>query len=191
MRPSSDAPVNRTTKPDFNPFAAILETNPGKYPEHDPDSEDSPAMIYQMIYSSRASRPMTESDLAAILTLSRIRNAQTGTSGILLFGKGEFVQFLEGDEDRVKTLVNRSIRKDRRHESFNQLYENRQNARGFKNWAMAYGNLSDTNVRTIGGQFGLNDLDDLLDVIRRPESIVSCVLSNILKDLMDETEAAA
>ncbi len=148
-------------------------------------------MIYQMIYSSTASRPMSESDLAALLTLSRIRNHRAGISGILLYGKGQFVQFLEGEEDQVKSLVSRSIRRDRRHENFQMLYENRQQTRGFQEWPMAYGSLSDRNAKALGGQFGFHGLDDLLNAFKRPETLVSCVLSNVLRELIDETEAAA
>lgn len=78
--------------------------------------------MYALLYRSRARPGLTASDLNEIIATALRRNAELGVTGLLLYGRleilatapGEFVQWIEGDEDAVTSLYE-IIESDRRH----------------------------------------------------------------------------
>lgn len=93
--------------------------------------------MYFLIYSSYSSFEFNHGDLKELLVLSRERNKRSGISGMLLFIKGKFIQFLEGEENEVKSLYTK-INHDKRHTSVVILREGRIDERLFINWSMAF-----------------------------------------------------
>lgn len=97
--------------------------------------------MYELLYSSIAKPDLTTEDISAILKSSQEFNLKSNITGCLLYFDKKFIQILEGDEQSVKTLFS-TIQKDCRHTNINLLLENRKTERIFKNWSMAFSELS-------------------------------------------------
>ena len=85
---------------------------------------------------------MTCKELREILTTARERNGQCGISGLLLYKNGRFMQFLEGPEEAVRSLMNK-LSVDHRHQDVMVLEEDVEESRQFPTWAMAFKSMSD------------------------------------------------
>lgn len=66
-----------------------------------------------------------------------VRNGRRHVSGYLIMGESFFVQFLEGKEEKIRTLFEK-IRRDPRHEQVEVLAEGTAEARRFGAWAMGF-----------------------------------------------------
>ena len=95
------------------------------------------AVIFQLIYESRASRDFSESEIEALLAASRTANERRGITGILLYRHGLFTQVLEGPEIEIRSLLEK-ISRDPRHTSLAIRLEQQIPIRSFPNWSMAY-----------------------------------------------------
>ena len=93
--------------------------------------------LFTVAYVSSATHRLTDQELAAILDISRERNAHDGLTGLLLYHDGNFIQVLEGPEAPLRATVAR-IRKDPRHTLFTLLLDQPIGARAFAGWAMGY-----------------------------------------------------
>ncbi|WP_052161773.1 BLUF domain-containing protein [Hoeflea sp. BAL378] len=96
--------------------------------------------MLQILYVSGASRPMTDADIAAILSTSKRNNSQAEITGMLLWADGMFIQVLEGEPARVRALVRR-IETDARHHHFMALLEQTSDRRLFSEWSMGFKRL--------------------------------------------------
>lgn len=94
-------------------------------------------VMFQLLYASGASRPMSTGDLDDILAASRRNNAGIGVTGLLLYAENTFLQVLEGEEKHVRALVER-IKLDPRHRNFMTLYEMPAENRAFAQWEMGF-----------------------------------------------------
>ena len=81
-----------------------------------------------------------ESVLASILESAVRRNQQNGITGMLLYGDGNFIQVLEGDEAAVDETYGR-IRADLRHRNLSILLQGPIPERQFSDWSMGYKRL--------------------------------------------------
>ena len=66
------------------------------------------------VYTSTATRHMTDDDLAELLGQCIRNNEQTGLTGLLLHRDGRFMQVLEGPHDAVESVF-AAIEADERH----------------------------------------------------------------------------
>jgi hypothetical protein len=105
-------------------------------------------MIYELLYSSHASPDLTAKDILDILKISQENNLKHDITGCLLYFDKEFIQFLEGDEKPVKNLFSK-IKEDSRHKEIILLLENDKIERVFKNWNMAFNQLSIEDMNNI------------------------------------------
>lgn len=96
--------------------------------------------VFQLLYVSGATGPVSEADIAQILEASRRNNARLGVTGMLLYADGAFIQVLEGEEETVKALARR-ISQDRRHRNYMVLCEHHAEARAFGDWQMGFKEL--------------------------------------------------
>ena len=93
--------------------------------------------LVSLVYSSVATAPFSEVDLALLLAISRTNNQPRGVTGLLLYRDGRFIQALEGPEHAVRqTLV--TIAADPRHRAVRMLDEAWVAERRFGSWAMGY-----------------------------------------------------
>ncbi|MET0297389.1 MAG: BLUF domain-containing protein [Microbacterium sp.] len=97
----------------------------------------SAAQLYSLVYVSTAVEPFDDPRLEALLEQSRRANARDGITGILLYRRGRFIQFLEGPEGPVRDLVAR-IGRDPRHTGVRVMIDGHPEARQFEEWTMGY-----------------------------------------------------
>ena len=89
--------------------------------------------LIHLIYTSVASRALSESDVKQILTASRENNSGWNISGMLLFIDNTFFQILEGDKAEVNALYEK-INMDPRHERVMKLIQEPIKNREFSEW---------------------------------------------------------
>lgn len=102
-----------------------------------PAVDGGEAGLYSLVYSSLAAEPFDDDQLAALLTQSRNANARADITGMLLYRKGRFIQFLEGPEALVRDLLAR-ISADPRHSSVRVMVDGHPPTRQFAEWTMGY-----------------------------------------------------
>jgi hypothetical protein len=98
--------------------------------------------LIHLAYFSSASPGQGAQDLDAILDVSRRNNAADGITGLLCHHDGSFLQFLEGEPDRVKATFDR-IGRDPRHHNILKVHEAPISARVFGQWSMGLVRLAD------------------------------------------------
>lgn len=98
-------------------------------------------MIYQIVYSSLPAISMGREELENILACARTKNATIGVTGALVYADGSFLQILEGEQDKVRNLME-SISRDTRHKEVSVLRAGEVSSRVFPDWKMAYVSVS-------------------------------------------------
>jgi hypothetical protein len=93
--------------------------------------------LFSSVYTSVATAPLDDAGLSDILTASRKNNSKVDVTGILLHRDGRFIQFLEGPEAAVRTVLAR-IEADPRHDKVRVLLEDTIATRQFAEWTMGY-----------------------------------------------------
>ena len=101
-------------------------------------------MISQLIYTSDAAEALTDADLTRILESARRNNAQLGLTGMLLFGRGHFIQVLEGTAEAVEAMMDR-IDADPRSTCVRRLLTRAIEEREFADWSMGFHRLSEAD----------------------------------------------
>lgn len=93
--------------------------------------------LLSILYVSAATRLLDDGELEEILKTARAYNVRHGITGVLLYGDGNFMQFLEGPEGPVAELYER-IRRDARHHQVITIERESGLPREFADWSMAY-----------------------------------------------------
>ena len=96
--------------------------------------------MFTLVYVSAAVTWFSDRELRALLAQSRLSNAQTGITGMLLYKDGNFMQALEGEERTVRALEAR-IAADRRHQGMVTLHSGTVPQRQFSDWTMGFYDL--------------------------------------------------
>jgi Sensors of blue-light using FAD len=86
-------------------------------PTQDPGKTEN---LCNFLYCSHATAQMNDSELPRILEKSKTNNADQGITGLLVYGGGMFLQWLEGPRDKVEALMGR-LEQDPRHETIVRL----------------------------------------------------------------------
>ncbi|SHJ30312.1 Sensors of blue-light using FAD [Hymenobacter daecheongensis DSM 21074] len=106
--------------------------------------------MHHIVYQSSAVGEPTAASLRLLLQHSRIKNGRLNVTGLLLYGKGEFLQVLEGETDVVRALYE-TIKLDHRHKDVATLSDGIIPVRVFKDWTMGFQQLADEDfVRLVG-----------------------------------------
>lgn len=94
--------------------------------------------MYRLVYKSVECAPFSETELKKLLMNSRLRNAEAGLTGMLIYDCGTFLQMLEGDMAPIfKTFAR--IERDQRHKDISVLLRDPNAAdRAFGDWSMGY-----------------------------------------------------
>lgn len=137
-------------------------------------------MTYQVIYSSQATRPLTEVDLEAILADARAGNEQRGITGALVFIDGVFLQVLEGEKSDVLDLM-RHIASDTRHSAVKVFHAAEIEAPTFSSWRMAQVDATAEQLATWAGLPGAASMAAILDEIHRHSIQASQVAVRMLE----------
>ena len=115
-----------------------------------------------VIYRSRAVSPMADIDLFYLLAQARQRNDSLGLSGLMLYDRGSFFQWIEGSEKRLGKVWN-SIRRDPRHVDVHVIADQSIPVRLFPGWQMRFAHRDRQHEAIVDG-FAVADpamLDDL------------------------------
>ena len=116
--------------------------------------------VYQLVYISRATRPLDDPELARLATGASRFNGGHGITGLLLHDGSRFIQALEGPQPAVETLM-AQIAHDQRHDSIAYVERRPVAAQQFGGWAM-----DARRVRDFGGaQAFLDDLKRMLTAV--------------------------
>ena len=106
-------------------------------------------MIY-VVYISSAVKQFSPPELAELLAKSRVNNARSGLTGMLLYKDGNFMQVLEGEAAAVGALEAK-IAADPRHRGMITLLRGELLTRDFSDWSMALRDLNSAEVRAQPG----------------------------------------
>jgi hypothetical protein len=93
--------------------------------------------MHQIVYMSTASWSMSEVELGELLRQARQGNEQRGITGALVYGNGQFMQIMEGEQAALETLY-AHLGQDRRHKSLFKLADRAIPARRFAEWSMGF-----------------------------------------------------
>jgi hypothetical protein len=96
--------------------------------------------MYHLVYISQAKERMTLTTLVVILMQARALNERRQVTGALVYGDGQFMQVMEGEQDVVQDLYKRVV-KDSRHQNVRLLAEGPIATRRFAQWSMAFGEV--------------------------------------------------
>jgi hypothetical protein len=96
--------------------------------------------MHHIIYISQAKEAMTLTTLVVLLMQARSLNEQQQVTGALVYGDGQFMQLMEGEESVIKDLYER-VAKDPRHHDVRKLAEGAIASRSFAQWSMAFGEV--------------------------------------------------
>lgn len=100
-------------------------------------------LLYSVLYCSHASPTMTEAGMAEIIETSRRNNPARGITGLLVYGGGMFLQWLEGPREPVTALME-TLRNDPRHDAIVRLHAiEGVKERLFPDWDMEHVEPSD------------------------------------------------
>jgi hypothetical protein len=113
--------------------------------------KNKPMPVFQLIYRSKANAYFTDDDLIVLLRQCRSNNIEKKVTGLLLYGYGNFIQLLEGDDDVVRDLFAERISLDPRHRDPVVLHQKYVQKRLFKNWSMAFKPLNAERVHQLSG----------------------------------------
>ncbi len=118
--------------------------------------------MHYIVYVSEAKTPMSESELAELLAISRRNNEAAGVTGLLIYKyspdqkHGSFLQLLEGEKQAVEDTYRRIVR-DRRHVNKIVLDEGQTAERQFADWSMGFKNITPEKVRSLPGFADIGD----------------------------------
>lgn len=125
-------------------------------------------------YISFANEILRHSDLIELAQQSARNNEKLGITGVLLYDNGLFLQFLEGEEQAVRDLLNR-IERDRRHSRLTVVVESPVPTRHFPGWHMA---LADAEKFPQESRDIIRHLSENLPPL--PETIISPTIARLL-----------
>lgn len=108
------------------------------------------ANLYQLVYTSTATRSFSKTDLVELLKGSVRRNTRAGITGLLLYHSGTFIQALEGDKEALTDLFEK-ISRDARHHHVIRLIQGPIRERNFPDSAMGFRDLNSPELRKLPG----------------------------------------
>lgn len=92
--------------------------------------------MYRLVYISTPKPDISRADVASILRAGRKNNIENDITGLLIQDRRRFLQYLEGDEEKVEQTFAR-ISNDRRHSTIIPLKSGYIFRRQFPKWEMA------------------------------------------------------
>ena len=93
--------------------------------------------MHAIAYVSAASWNLLDEQIERIVSEARRLNALDGVTGVLLYCDGNFMQYLEGEEDAVIETFER-IRASESHYQINELMNQPILEREFADWSMGF-----------------------------------------------------
>jgi hypothetical protein len=140
------------------------------------------------VYRSKARPGLADSDIQAILDSSRRNNPNTGLSGMLLYGRGRFIQLLEGPGPAVDRIYRR-ILSDPRHNDVVLVYDRSGEPRRFTDWAMGFAPIEPyTHLASVAH---FMQLDEAMDTVGFSPDAALRLLLDFRREFSHATAAVA
>lgn len=136
----------------------------------------SAGMVYQIVYSSRATQDFWPEDLFLLVETARRKNALRSVTGMLLFHEGEFLQLLEGPEREVKSVFE-MVGRDPRHTEVKVLLSEEAPQRQFPDWTMGFERLDEAWALPRAWSRILEDGASLSEMTEDPSVVRELLLS--------------
>ena len=141
-------------------------------------NDAGPAM-WSLVYHSRASRPMSETDLDQLQREAAARNRAEGLTGLMIYDEGRFFQWLEGPEASLEKIWS-SIQRDPRHGAIDVLGRSPAPIRCFGDWDMRLSTRSLAAAKTHSGFIELPP--GLIETLnRRPHAAAELLASMAIR----------
>lgn len=138
--------------------------------------------MHHIIYMSRARKTLTQASLVGLLQQARRANEQHHITGALVYGEGQFMQIIEGEQAAVAALYER-IARDPRHEAVFKVADKAIGARSFTEWSMAFQPISPASFENLVGYISPAQLASQLQA--------DSAADNLLLEKMKELVASA
>jgi hypothetical protein len=106
--------------------------------------------MHHIIYMSRGVRPMNEEELVALLEQARHENERQEITGALVYGDGQFMQIIEGEESVLAALYAKLLQ-DARHTNVVKLADKQIGQRSFQQWSMGFQVVSAEKFAKLAG----------------------------------------
>ncbi|MDB5148398.1 MAG: hypothetical protein JWQ57_2418 [Mucilaginibacter sp.] len=103
-----------------------------------------------LVYVSTAKKLMKDDELLDLLQTARIKNADHGVTGMLLYSEGTFIQALEGEKEDLYKIYN-AIQLDLRHRNIILMITGTVEERIFPKWSMAFASVNADVLELIEG----------------------------------------
>ncbi|WP_166435203.1 BLUF domain-containing protein [Christiangramia sabulilitoris] len=101
-------------------------------------------------YISRQAHILNDANLESLLTNCRKKNTERNITGLLISYKGHFIQYIEGEPDKIDKLFGK-IKKDPRHYEVVELASDHITQRQFSNWSMAFRKVDEDQAEDLLG----------------------------------------
>lgn len=108
--------------------------------------------MYYIIYLSAGAKWFSEEELEELLKLSKTNNRRNNITGLLLYGDGNFIQLLEGEEEDVMRTYRR-ISLDKRHGGITPIASGQLTERNFPEWEMGFKPMNSISLAPFKGYF--------------------------------------
>ena len=103
-------------------------------------------------YKSRATPHCSDVDLYYLLAQARSRNGASDLTGVLVYDRGYFFQWLEGPREQLRQVW-ASIGADPRHADLEVVFDDRRLFRLFEGWGMQFAHRDKDQQRTVRASF--------------------------------------
>jgi hypothetical protein len=143
---------------------------------------DTPDVIKQMVYLSKARPGLARGDVEQILEIAREKNQALDITGFLLFNGKTFVQLLEGPPENVTRLYGQ-IEHDNRHTQTRILLEHRTTSRLLSSWSMAYSYTEGPDSGIFGGTMDRTSVREMATILKTGDSVLRESIANTLLHL--------
>lgn len=140
-------------------------------------------MLHRIIYISSATHLFDQTELDAVLKVSRRNNGAAGITGVMLSHEGAFFQVLEGPQTKVEACFAR-ILADSRHRGLIRLWEGAVEARAFPDWQMGLARIDTLPEAERGAVVSLQALVRG-DVGQAPDPVVRMLTTSFLRGFRD------
>jgi len=103
-------------------------------------------MLSQLVYVSNRKANCSKEEIQKILRTCQATNASLDITGVLLYSKTKFIQYLEGDARELLGLYDK-IKGDKRHEKAMIISYGAIKGKEFPSWQMAAKEIAPTQVQ--------------------------------------------
>jgi len=114
--------------------------------------------MHHIIYMSRGVHPMTDHELQRLLQQDRTENERQSITGALVYGDGQFMQIIEGEESVLASLYAKLLN-DPRHMNVVKLADKQILQRSFQEWSMGFQTVSGEEFSQLAGYVEPHKMD--------------------------------